>query len=114
MRLIRIDGYYKISKGRLIQCRITEKPGNLAKIFKERDSLRKEYGKDVSVKVVIINGKKYVRWQRSDGIPIYIDIVTKDVYVPKKYERHPLISVALRYFLFYAGYKVKERMLIRF
>jgi len=114
MRLIRIDGYYKISKGRLIQCRITEKPANIANILRWVYELRNEYGKKVTVKHRTVNGEEYVVVQRDDGIPFYINVRTLDVYVPAKYRKHPLFATALRYFLFYAGYKVKEKTLIRF
>ena len=114
MKLIKIDGYYKISKGRLIQCRITEKPANVAQILRWVYGLRKEYGKTVKVRNTTINGDEYIVVQRDDGIPFYVNVRTLDVYVPSKYRKHPLFATALRYFLFYAGYKVKERTLIHF
>ncbi|RLG98325.1 hypothetical protein DRO29_01210 [Candidatus Bathyarchaeota archaeon] len=114
MRLIKINGYYKISKGRLIQCRITEKPANIANILRWVYELRKEYKKAVKVRRTTVNGEDYLVVQRSDGIPFYVNVRTLDVYVPAKYRKHPLFATAIRYFLFYAGYKVRERTLIRF
>ena len=115
IRLKPVRVYYKRNKERLLECVIVQNPENAwTKIIEYARMLRERYNKNVELKIVSFNGKKYLKFHRvGEGIPIYIDR-TGNFYVAEKYRNQlALINVGVRYLAESCGYKIKVKTVVR-
>ena len=114
LKLHKINVYYKRNKERLLQCIIVQNPENAwTKIIQYARMLKERYGKRVELKIVSFKGKKYLKYHREDGIPIYID-KQGNLYVAEKYRNQlAKINVAIRFLAESCGYKVKFKTAVR-
>jgi len=111
--LVKINGYYAYSKGRIVRRVITEKPRDYKSIIEYALILRTSYGKNVDLKIVDHKLGRFIRFKREDGFPIYVNVKTLDVYVKHSDLRNPVFAKAIGFFLNSCGYKTKERTVMR-
>ena len=114
VRLKPIKIYYKRNKERLLQCTIVQNPENpWARVIEYVKMLRERYNKRIELKIVSFNGRKYLKFQREDGVPIYIDRAG-NFYVCEKYRNQlALVNVAIRFLAESCGYKIKVKTAVR-
>ena len=112
-KLVKVNGYYAYSKGRIVRRVITEKPRDYKSIIEYALILRTSYGKNVDLKIVDHKLGRFIRFKREDGFPIYVNVKTLDVYVKHSDLRNPVFAKAIGFFLNSCGYKTKERTVMR-
>ena len=115
VKLHKINIYYKRNKDKLLMCIIKQPPENVwAKVVQYARMLKEKYNKNIELKIVSFNGKKYLKFYRkNEGIPIYIDR-TGNFYVAEKYRNQlALINVGVRYLAESCGYKIKVKTAVR-
>lgn len=114
LKLHQIKVYYKRNKEKLIQCTIIQPPSNAwRKIVEYARMLERRYNKKVDLKVVKCNGKKYLRFHRCDGIPIYIS-EEGHFYVSEMYRnKMALINVGIRFIAETCDYKIKTKVIVK-
>ena len=111
--LVKINGYYAVSKGRLVRRVIVDKPDGIKPIIQYALTLQREYGKNVDLKLVTHKRGTFLRFKREDGIAIYVHTTTRDVYVRRADMRNEVFAKAIGYFLYACGYKLKEKTVMR-
>ena len=111
--LVKINGYYAYSKGRIVRRVITEKPRDYKSIIEYALILRTSYGKNVDLKIVDHKLGRFIRFKREDGFPIYVNVKTLDVYVKHSDLRNPVFAKAIGFFLNSCGYRVREKTVMR-
>ena len=113
-KVVRVEKFYGIRKGRVVEISIAEKPKDLTKLF-EWIEYRKQIGKPLIVhRTYLVQAKCYAVCIRmhEDHAPIFISLDNYDVYVKRTFTRRSLYnSTALRYILHYSGYKLKYKSL---
>jgi len=114
LKLHKVNVYYKRNKEKLLQCIIVQNPENAwQKVIEYTKMLRERYGKRVELKIVSFRGRKYLKYHREDGIPIYID-EQGNFYVCEKYRNQmALINVGVRYLAESCGYKIKVKTAVK-
>ena len=111
--LVKIDGYYAYSKGRIVRRVITEKPSDPKVVIEYALVLRTYYKKNVDLKIIDHKMGRFIRFKREDGFPIYVNVKTLDVYVKRDDLRNPMFAKAIGFFLNSCGYRVREKTVMR-
>ena len=106
--------YYKRRKNTLFQCDVVSCPPNAwVRAIEYAEYLRNKYGIETSVHMVATKNGRFLKFVRSNGVPIYI-AESGELYVTRSAtKRTPeKVNVAIRYFAESCGYKVKERKIV--
>ena len=111
--LVKINGYYAYSKGRIVRRVITEKPSDPKVVIEYALVLRTYYKKNVDLKIIDHKMGRFIRFKREDGFPIYVNVKTLDVYVKRDDLRNPMFAKAIGFFLNSCGYRVREKTVMR-
>ena len=112
-KLVKVNGYYAYSKGRIVRRVITEKPSDPKVVIEYALVLRMYYKKNVDLKIVDHKLGRFIRFKREDGFPIYVNVKTLDVYVKHSDLRNPVFAKAIGFFLNSCGYRVREKTVMR-
>lgn len=110
----KIDKFYGIRNGKLVEISIAEKPKDLSKLF-EWIEQRKQMGKPLIVhRTYLVQAKKHAICIQlhEEHAPVFISLPELDVYIKRTFKQRALYNyTALRYILYYCGYKLKYRSL---
>lgn len=88
---------------------IVKPPESITPILEYAIILRERYNKNVKLTLVKSRGKKeFLRFLREDGIPLYIDMHTCELYIREKDIDNPITPIAVGYFIQSCGYTVKS------
>jgi len=110
----KIDKFYGIRNGKIVEISIAEKPKDLSKLF-EWIEQRKQMGKPLIVhRTYLVQAKCYAICIQlhEEHAPVFISLPELDVYIKRTFKQRALYNyTALRYILYYCGYKLKYRSL---
>ena len=113
-RVVRVNKFYGIRHGKIVEISIAEKPKDLTKLF-EWIEYRKSIGKPLIVhRTYLVQAKKYAICIQlhEEHAPVFISLPELDVYIKRTFKQRALYNyTALRYILYYCGYKLKYRSL---
>ncbi|MCD6132346.1 MAG: hypothetical protein J7J61_09625 [Candidatus Hydrothermae bacterium] len=110
----KLDKFIDVSKGKYVEVTIIEKPQNLDRL-KEWIEYRREIGKPViafRTYLTVIKKHAIGVQMHEDQFPIFITLDTYDIYVKRTWkQRSANMRSALRYVLYYAGYRLHYKTL---
>jgi len=108
--LVPINGYYKRRRGFLYYCEIRETPDNAwLRITEYVEYMRERYGKDIKLYVAITKSRKYLRYERESGVPLFVARDGK-IYTTKSAAKHKdKLNVTVRFLVESCGYRIKEK-----
>jgi len=112
-KLVRLNRFYDIDKGRLVEITIAEMPDDLSYML-DWIKYRESIGKPVHIGLRHVNsiGAKMIEVRLHDEhSPLWICPITFDVYIDadKHHKMSKHDAVAWRYILHYCGYKLKKK-----
>jgi len=110
-KLTPVRGYYKRRRGNLYFCDIRKPPENVwERAIEYAEYLRGQYGKTVKLAVVAIGNQRYLRWEREDGVPVFIS-QSGEIYTSARIKRkYPeKLNVTVRFLAESCGYKIAEK-----
>lgn len=100
--------YYKYTSRELIR-EIVKPPESITPILEYAVILREKYNKNVKLTLVKSrNNREFLRFLREDGIPLYIDMHTRELYIRERDIDNPITPIAVGYFVYSCGYVVKD------
>ena len=100
--------YFEYPKDKWI-IEIQDTPNDITPILEYAVILREKYNKNVKLTLVKSRGKKeFLRFLREDGIPLYIDMHTRELYIREKDIDNPIAPIAVGFFIQSCGYKVRK------
>jgi len=105
-----VTGYYKRRRGYIIYCTIVQPPENAwERIIEYAEYLRAEYNKDVKLHVAVGSNGKYLRYEREDGVPLYIGEDGRIYTCGKSRRFKSKLNATIRFLCESCGYRVKEK-----
>jgi len=109
-----VTGYYKRRRGYIIYCTIVEYPSDAwERITEYAEYLRTKYGKNVKLHVAVGTNGKYLRYEREDGVPLYVS-EDGQIFAPKSStKRKDKLNVTIRFLVESCGYRVKEKKICK-
>jgi len=112
-KLVRLNRFYDIDKGRLVMITIAQEPDDLSKMI-DWMKYRENIGKPIHIGLRHVNCMKCKMIEiklHDEHSPLWIEPYFFDVYIDAdkhhKYAKHD--AVAWRYILYYCGYRLKKK-----
>jgi len=111
-KLKEVTRFYKRKNGRIVECTIKEYPRDAwSKVVNYARLLREKYGKKVDLAVIVTSNGKYLRFEREDGVPIYIREDGR-IFVKKRYRISEITvaNVGIWYLVDTCGYRITTKL----
>ena len=100
--------YYHYSNREFVRV-IAKPPESITPILEYAIILRERYGKNVKLTLVKSRNKQeFLRFQREDGIPLYIRMSDRELFIREKDIDNPITPIAVGYFVRSCGYEVHD------
>ena len=112
LRLVKVNVIHVYQYGTIVRRTLKETPDSIVPIIRYAQTLKEKYGKRVSLCFVKTRDKLYLRFKREDGIPIYIDVNTRETYVREADKNLAVVNIAIGFLWSSCGYKFKTKTVV--